>query len=295
MPVGRVRRTIRTDPSPISAEGNTENTNREIDRLLTLLERRNVTVDWYDKRPLVSEKDEGAKFISEDGGTWVHDGDLWRPLRDGVIGWQPPEEAIWKAGGAIRAPASFLDAKGTIKLTGNLNAGTAYREGYHIALTADTTTGVVEAGFQAENASLTVTSQDVGFGILLYESATGKVFGNEYLVTQTSTTTLSKLRRGYSGTLAGPGWSTAETAVFDKVAPSIYLRISFNGGNLRSWSSTNRQAWYSNGGDVAVATAFTTAPDRVGIYVIAGSHSYASVATCHHFKQGAITEFPYPF
>lgn len=289
--IGRVHRAMRTDPSVLSAQGNTESTNREVDRLMKLIERRQTEIGFYRDRPAATDRDAGATYHCLDGGTFVHDGTLWRPLNAGLIGVQPPAKAIWTGGGTIRAPSSFLDRAGTILLAGNLNAGTAYREGYHIALSASTTNGVVEAGFTLASESANGAAQDTGFGILLYESGTGKVFGSEYLVSLSSTTSLLKARIGYGTDLDGPGWGTSATAVCDMVGPALYIKIQIIAGVLWAVISPDRQIWEAIG-FYNLTTAFTTAPDRVGIYVISGPTVYAPKAVCFHFQQGDPKDFP---
>lgn len=290
--VGKIRRTLRTDPSVLSAEGNTENTNREVDRLMRLLARRQTEVGFYRDRPDAADRDAGATYHCLDGSTFVHDGSLWRPLNAGILGTQPPPAATWIAGGLIKAPTTFADNAGGILIAGTLGAGTANREGYHIALSASTTTGIVEVGFALNNESTNGGAQDVGFGILLYESATGKVMGAEYLVTISATTVLCKTRAGYGTDLDGPGWGTTLAApVFDRVGPYLYLKLQFIGGSIWPVVSSNRQIWGAIS-SVAMTTAFTTAPNRVGIYTISGSSAYAPKALCFHFQQGEPADFP---
>jgi hypothetical protein len=167
-------------------------------------------------------------------------------------------------------------------MTGVNDSTTVTRRGW--VLPCDGTTGYVEVAF-SWNSSVETTASRYGIvGIMLYENGTGKSYN-------------ANITKYHAELYCGFGLSTwtndttrATSIAYGQAtwqnAP-LFLRARVNGANVELHYSTDRITWtlYDSTAKTGGGGAFTTAPDRAGVWV----HGYNTVpkVTITHFKIGS--------
>jgi hypothetical protein len=219
----------------------------------------------YSSRPAAGTA--GKLYVATDApvGLWVDTGSAWAPLIGGQVpGVQPKAASNFTATNAVAA-CTLVDRKGAL----------------HLAKTADSSAQTVRPWVESLSSSTakvecavnygygqTLTNAFPGVGLCMRESSTGKLF--IFIVSYNSS------NAAFSNTqvfLEASRWTNHTTRSAAAYASTWFgngpkfLRLRVSGSNILAEVSTDRQNW-STVNTTALTTAFTTAPDQVGLVLV---------------------------
>ena len=212
----------------------------------------------------------GSLFYASDGGAWIDDGTVWRPLLNGgAWGTQPPAASKFSA--YNQGTGAIADDSGALIVTGPSGDTAATNRGWTVPADGQTTDYAVAAIAPYSNSLSTAAYPECG--IVMREGNTGKMITMSMLV-QTN---------GDGGRvlmLATAAWSDFTTEIaaaapvmFDGNAP-MFLRLRRNPiipNYLAEYSPDGRNFVTINSFS---SSAFTSAPTVLGVW----TSSYNAVA-----------------
>lgn len=223
----------------------------------------------YASRPTAAYA--GRHYVCNDCpiGQWIDTGSAWAPLVAGqVVGVQPKAAASFTRFNNGSSNLTLVDRKGAIHLSYPVDGSTQDVGGFTESLSSST--AHVEAAFVWNFArSAYVGSSFPGAGVCMRESGTGKVFYVALVAYNDTTgagsgTGIFNLEASYWA--SGSTRTGGVTGSYDmpRMNGPVFLKTARSGSNMVAQFSTDAQNWttfYS----VATTTAFTTAPDSVGV------------------------------
>lgn len=231
----------------------------------------------------------GRLYFVTDGpiAQWVDDGAAWHPLIMGqVIGTQPPLSSTF--GSVNVSGTTITDISGSLLLTGPNDGSQTNIHAYTQNITG-ATTAYVEACIMNFLTGSSATSNDfMVSGLIMRESSTSKAV---YLEQVTNNLSPSNAGAGYSAYLQVAAFSsnTVNSASISQMAPfengPLFLRIRRDSAKVYADYSRDRMNWIAIA-IYALGTAFTTAPDQVGIAISGFNRTPQAIVT--HFASGSL-------
>lgn len=219
-----------------------------------------ATYGPFSGRPAAGKS--GSLFVASDApvGIWVDTGATWRPLLLGqVAGTQPKGSANFH--GFNQGSVTLTDHNGALRYSYPTDGSSTTVRGFIESLPSPTMH--VEAVMASPNVALGTTNFP-GNGVIMVESGTNKFISLTTVV--------------YGGTteagvfpLEVGIWASATSRTSFQVFPiqggqngPLFLRLARSGTNVNPQISRDGVFWNNVGPAIAVASAYTSAPDSVG-------------------------------
>lgn len=227
----------------------------------------------------------GAMFFSSNSpiALWVDDGAAWHPLIQGqAVGTQPKAAASFT--GLNVGSTTLVDNNGALNYSMPSGGGTTTLRGYVESLSS--ATAHVEAVLSPRSPNIAAGSTLVPFGICMRESSTGKML--TFMIEYDPANTVANFGTWF---LERSLWSNNTTitssADYDFINPNapLFLRIRRSGSNMLCETSADNVNW-NTVNSVATTTAFTTAPDQVGIVGVSWNNVETNNFDVLHYNSG---------